>query len=54
MQAQGKDHVAREIKRSSGATDAGYALRRYLAESVVGPDDFVSQVEWEPSLKLAR
>ena len=54
MQAQGKEHVAREIKRSSGATDAGYVLRRYLAESVVGPDDSVSQLEWEPSLKPTR
>ena len=48
LSSQGKDEVAREIKRSSAATDAGHAMRRYLAETLVH-DPFT-----DPSVKFPR
>ena len=32
--SQGKGVAAQELRRSSGSTDAGFALRRYVRESV--------------------
>ena len=47
----GKQDAAREIRRSSTATDAGLALKRYLAESITDVEDRSEEVSFDEEIE---